>query len=123
MCLVTWCAGWAADADPSVRCQWRKVSGSIFCSMEGVTWERVVQGRKVFESMGCVMKDSRSVSMDVKQGPHQQKIIASITYASVTWNELQNLGIQAVEMSYLRGVCGVRTIGECNERVNNRFGM
>ena len=40
------------------------------------------------------------------------------------WNESQRSRIQAVEMSFLRGACGIgRMDGESNERVYGRFGM
>ncbi len=105
-----------------------KYLGSIMCkhgSMEGETREKVVQGRKVVGSQGCMTK-GRTVGLEVKKGLCDGIIVPSITYASETWvwNKRQRSKIQAVEMSYLRGACGVqRMYGESNESVSNRFAM
>ncbi len=105
-----------------------KYLGSILCkygSMEGETRERAVQGRKVVESLGRMMKE-RTVSMEVKKGLRAVILVPTLTYASETWvwNESQRSGIEAVEMSYLRNACGMRRMdGESNESVYNRFGM
>ncbi len=64
--------------------------------------------------------------MEVKKGLRDGIIVVTVTYASETWvwNERQRSKIQAVEVSYLRGGCGVwRMNGESNESVYNRFGM
>ncbi len=105
-----------------------KYLGLIMCkhgSMEGETRERVVQGRKVVESLGCMMK-GRTVSMEVKKGLCDGIIVPTITYASETWvwNERQRSSIEAVEMRYLRSACAVQGMdGESDESVYNRFGM
>ncbi|WP_435325976.1 hypothetical protein, partial [Klebsiella pneumoniae] len=105
-----------------------KYLGSVFCkdgSMDGETRERAIQGRKVIGTLGRMMKE-RTVSNDVKKGLRDGIVVPTLTYASETWvwNESQRSRIQAVEMSFLRGACGIGRIdGESNERVNGRFGM
>ena len=72
------------------------------------------------------MMKERTVSNDVKKGLRDGIVVPTLTYASETWvwNESQRSRIQAVEMSFLRGACGVgRMDGESNERVYGRFGM
>ncbi len=74
--------------------------------------------------MGRDMK-GRSVSMEVKRDLRNTVIVPTLTYASETWawNESQRCRVQAVEMSYLRGACGVsRMDGVSNESVYDRFG-
>ena len=83
----------------------------MFCkvgSLEGKTRERAVQGRKVVGSLGRMMRE-RTVSRDVKKGLRDGIIVPTLTYASETWvwNVNQQSRIQAVEMSFLRGACGV----------------
>ena len=105
-----------------------KYLGSVFCkdgSMDGEMRERAIQGRKVIGSLGRMMRE-RTVSNDVKKGLRDGIIVPTLTYASETWvwNERQRSRIQAVEMSFLRGACGVgRMDGESNERVYERLGM
>ncbi len=70
-----------------------------------------------------MMKD-RTVSMEIKKALFDSIIVPVLTYASETWtwNEDQQSYIQAVEISYLKGACGVNTIdGESNESVNGRL--
>ncbi len=53
-------------------------------------------------------------------------ILSTLSYASETWtwNAAQQSRIQAVEMSYIQGACGVsRRDGESNEDTYERFGM
>ncbi len=53
-------------------------------------------------------------------------VVPTLTYASETWawNESQRSRVQAVEMSYLRGACGVsRMDGMSNDGVHKRFEM
>ena len=72
------------------------------------------------------MMKERTVSNDVKKGLRDGIVVPTLTYASETWvwNESQRSRIQAVEMSFLRGACGVRRMnGDSNERVYERFGM
>jgi len=105
-----------------------KYLGTILCkhgSMDGEIRERAVQGRRVIGSLGRIMK-GRNVSMDIKKGLRNSIVIPTITYAAETWtwNEAHQSRIRAVEMSYLRGACGVsRWDGERNERVYERYGM
>ncbi len=76
-------------------------------------------------SLGRIMK-GRSVSMEVKRDLRNAVIVPTLTYASETWawNESQRSRVQAVEMSYLRHVCGVsRMDGMNNESVYEHFGM
>ncbi len=72
---------------------------------EGETRERALQGRKVVGSLGRIKK-GRSVSMKVKRDLRNSLIVPALTYASETWawNESQRSRVQAVEISYLRGV-------------------
>ncbi len=52
-------------------------------------------------------------------------IVLTVAYASETWvwNQSQRSKIQAVEMSYFRGGCGVnRMNGESNGKVYRKFG-
>ncbi len=105
-----------------------KYLGSIFCkygSMEGEIRERVIQGRKVIGFLRCMMRE-RTVSRKVKKALTDSIVVPTVAYASETWvwNQAQRSKIQAVEMSYLRGGCGVnRTDGESNENVYRNFGM
>ena len=105
-----------------------KYLGTVLCkhgSMEGEIRERAVKGRQVIGSLGRIMK-GRNVSMDVKRGLRNSIVLPTLTYASETWtwNGGQRSRIQAVEMSYLRGACGLtRWDGESNETVYERCGM
>ncbi len=105
-----------------------KYLGYIFCkygSMEGEIRERAIQGRKVIGSLGRVMRE-RTLSREVKKALRDSIIVLTVAYASETWvwNQSQRSKIQAVEISYLRGECGVnRMDGESNENVYRRFGM
>ncbi len=68
----------------------------------------------------------RTVSREVKKALRESIIVPTVAYASETWvwNQSQRSKIQAVEMSYLRGGCGVnRMDGESNENVYRNFGM
>ena len=68
----------------------------------------------------------RTVSMEIKKELRDTVVLPALTYASETFvlNEVQKSTIQAAEMSYLSGACGVtRLDGESNESVYNRFGM
>ncbi len=77
--------------------------------MEGEIRERVMKGRSVVGSLAGVMK-GRNVSMDVKRGLRNSTLLPTLTYGSEnwTWNGAQQSRVRAVEMSYLRGACGVR---------------
>ncbi len=68
-----------------------------------------MRGRSVVGSLAGVMK-GRNVSMDVKRGLRNSILLPTITYGSEnwTWNGAQQSSVRAVEMSYLRGACGVR---------------
>ncbi len=68
----------------------------------------------------------RTVSREVKKALRDSIIVLTVAYASETWiwNQSQRSKIQAVEMSYLRGGCGVnRMDGESNENVYRIFGI
>ncbi len=96
-----------------------------YVNMEGEIRERAIQGRKVIGSLGQVMRE-RTVSREVKKALRDSIIVPTVAYASETWvwNQSQRSKIQAVEMSYLRGGCGVnRMDGESNENVYRKFGM
>ncbi len=50
--------------------------------------------------------------------------LLTLMYVSETWNEGPRTRIQAVEMSYLRGACGLNGMdGESNKSVYGKFGM
>ncbi len=72
--------------------------------MEGEIRERVMKGRSVVGSLAGVMK-GRNVSIDMKRDLRNSILLPTLTYGleNWTWNGAQC----AVEMSYLRGVCGV----------------
>ncbi len=102
-----------------------KYFGSIMCKHGSRDKRKSCARRKVLGSLGRMMK-GRTVSMEVKKGLHDGIIVLTITYASEiwVWNERQRPRMQVVEMSYLRGACGVwRMDGESNESVYHRFGM
>ncbi len=68
----------------------------------------------------------RRVSMEVKRDLRNTVIVPTLTYASETWawNESQRSRVQALEMSYLRGACGVsRMDGVSIESVCEHCGM
>ncbi len=83
--------------------------------------ERAVKGRIVIGSLARIMK-VRNVSLEVKRGLRNRVLLyGSETW---TWNRAQQSRVCAVEMSYLRGACGVtRWEGESNESVYERCGM
>ncbi len=45
--------------------------------------------------------------MEVKRGLRNSILLPTLTYGSETWNRAQQSEVHAVEMSYLRGTCGV----------------
>ncbi len=93
--------------------------------MEGEVRERAVKDRSVIGSQARIMK-GRSVSMEVKRGIRNSILLPSLAYGSETWmwNRAQQSRERAVEMSYLRGACGVtRWDGESNESVYESCGM
>ncbi len=62
--------------------------------------------------------EGRNVSMEVKRGLRNSIFLPTMTYGSepCMWNRVQQSRVRAVEMSYLRGACGVtRWEGENNE--------
>ncbi len=64
--------------------------------------------------------------MEVKSGLRNSILLPTLTYGSKnwTWNGSQQSRVCAVEMSYLRGACGVsRWDGLSNESVYERCGM
>ncbi len=64
--------------------------------------------------------------MDMKRGLRNRILLPTLTYGSKnwTWNEAQRSRVRAVEMSYLRGACGVsRWDGLSNESVYERCVM
>ncbi len=67
-----------------------------------------MKGRSVVGSLAGVMK-GRNVSMDVKRALRNSILLPTLTYGSEnwTWNGAQQSRVRAVEMSYLRGACGV----------------
>ncbi len=86
--------------------------------IEGLVRERSVKGMSVIGSLARVMR-GRNVYMEVRRGLRNSILLPSLTYRS----EMQPR-VRAVEISYLRGACGVaRWDGESNESVCERFGM
>ncbi len=87
--------------------------------MEGEIRERVMKDRSV---VGSGVMKGRTVSMDVKRSLINS-ILLILTYRSEnwTWKGAQQSRVHAVEMSYLRGACGVsRWDGLINESVYER---
>ncbi len=58
---------------------------------------------------GRVGVRGRNVSMNVKRGLRNSILLPTLTYGlkNWTWNGAQQSRVCVVEMSYLRGVCGV----------------
>ncbi len=84
-----------------------------------------MRGRSVVGSLAGVMK-GRNVSMDAKRGLRNSILLPTLTCGSenFTWNGAQQSRVHAVEMSYLRGACGVsRWDGLINESVYERCVM
>ncbi len=84
-----------------------------------------MKGRSVVGSLAAVTK-GRNVSMDMERGLRKSILLPTLTYWSEnwTWNGAQQSGVCAVEMSFLRGACGVsRWYGLSNENVYERCGM
>ncbi len=72
-----------------------------------------------FEGGGGIMK-GRNVSMSMKRDLRNSILLPTLTYESEnwTWSRMQQSRVRAVEMSYLRGACGVnRWDGVSNESV------
>ncbi len=93
--------------------------------MEGEVRERTIQSRKVMGSLGYLMRKG-TVSKKVKKALRDSIIVLTVACASETWiwNKCQRSKIEAAEMNYLRGECGVNGMdGENNESVYRRFGM
>ncbi len=69
----------------------------------------------------------RDVSMAVKMGIRNSVILPTLSYSTSetwTWNAAQQSRIRAVEMSYVRGACGVsRLDSESNGDTYGRFSM
>ncbi len=81
-----------------------------------------MKGRSVVGSLARVM-EWRNMSMDMKRGLRNSCLIPTLTYGSEnwTWSGAQQLRVRAIEMSYLRGSCGVnRWDGLSNENVYER---
>ncbi len=99
-----------------------KYLGTVLCNhggMEGEIRERVMKSRSVVGLLAGVMK-GKNVSMDAKRGLRNSILLLTLTYGSKnwTWNGVQQSRVRAVEMSYLRGACGVsRWDGLSNECV------
>ncbi len=68
----------------------------------------MIKGRSVVGSLAGVMK-GRNVSMDVERGLRNSILLPTLT-ENWTWNGAQQLRVSAVEMSYLRGACGVNRL-------------
>ena len=64
--------------------------------------------------------------MEVKKGIRNSITLPTLAYASETWtwNAAQQARVRAVEMSYIRGACGITKWDlESSERVYESFGM
>ncbi len=105
-----------------------KCLGTVLCEhggMEGEIRERVMKGRSVVGSLAVVMK-GRNVAMEVKRGLRNSILLPTLTYGLENWigNGAQQSRVRAVEISHLRGACGVRRWdGLSNESVYERCGM
>ncbi len=87
-----------------------KYSGTMLSKhgeMEEVR-KRAVKGRSVTGSLSRVMKGN-NVSMEVKKGLRNSILLLTLTYGSemLTWNRALQSRVHAVEISCLRGACGV----------------
>ncbi len=84
-----------------------------------------MKGRSVVGSLTGLMEE-RNVSMDVKRGLRNSILLPTLTHGSEnwTWNGAEQSRMSAVEMSYLREVCGVsRWDGLSNGSMYERCGM
>ena len=65
-------------------------------------------GRKVIGSLERIMK-GREREHGSKKGIKNSIILPTMTYASETWtwNAAQQAQLREVEMSYIRGACGI----------------
>ncbi len=105
--------------------EWEGLTLCKHLSMEEEVREKSLQGRKVVGSLGRMMK-GRPVNMEIKKALRDCIMVPTLPYTSDTWrsNEGQRSRIKAVEMSYLRGTCGLnRMDGEGNESVYGKVGM
>ncbi len=109
--------------------KWKNLSiWGLLCrrgEIDGEIRERALKGRSVKGSLARVMK-GRNPSMEVKRGLGSSILLPTLTYGSETWtwNRAQQSRVHAVEMSYLRGACGVtRWEGESNNSVCERCNM
>ncbi len=77
-----------------------------------------MKGRSVVGSCAGVSK-GMNVSRNVKRCLRTSILLPTLTYGSEnwTWNGVQEPRVHAVEMSHLRGACGVRWDGLSNEWV------
>ncbi len=102
--------------------------GTVLCKhgeMDGEIRERALKGRSVIGSLARVMKGG-NVSVELKRGLRNCILLSLLMYGSETWtwNTAQESRVRAVEMSYLRGACGVtKSEGSSNESVYERCGM
>ncbi len=88
-----------------------KYLGTILCkhgSMEGEVRERTVKGRQVMGALERVMQ-GRNVIIEVNWGIRNSVTLPTLSCASETWTwkAAEQSQIRAVEMSYMRGACGV----------------
>ncbi len=86
--------------------------------------ERVMKGRSVVGSLAGVMKGRNVYGSE--EGSEDSILLPTLAYGSEnwTWNGAQQSRARAVEMSYLRGSCGVsRWDGLSNDTVYERCGM
>ena len=87
--------------------------------------ERALKSRYVIEPLARIMRE-RNVSIEVMSWLRNNILLPTLTYESETWiwNRAQQSGVCGVEMSYLRGTCGVtRWEDESNENEHERCGM
>ncbi len=87
--------------------------------MEGEIREQVMKGRSIVGLLIGVMK-GRNVSMNVNRGLRNSILLPALTYGSENWawNEVQQSIVHIVDMSYLRGACGMSRSDEVsNESV------
>ncbi len=107
------------------ECNYLETVLSEHGEMEGEVIEITAKGKSVRGSLTRVMKGRNvSVSMEVKRGLRNSVLLPTLMHGSEmwTWSRAQQSRVRAVEMSYLRGACGVtRWDGDSKESVYERW--
>ncbi len=79
--------------------------------MEAEIKERVMKGRRVKLWVRSLGTEREECAYGREEGLRNSILLPALTYGmeNWTWNGTQQSRVQAVEMSYLRGACGVST--------------